>query len=505
VTGVAVGVAFLAGAIAGLPALMLAAPLIGARLMAPGGRRLLIPAMAVLLAVAAGVWRGHTADDSDALAWADRADAVRGRVVDAPARAGRQQRFVVAVEQARIGKRWQAASGRVRALAPEWPAVQLGDRVTLYGAAVPLADETASGRTYLRSLDCDGSLFARILYREERGQGWRRAVAIARQAIDDALARAAPGDTGAFLAGLVTGHDEALAPELRQAFRDTGTSHLTAVSGSNLAMVVTVLVTLGSKAGWRRRLAWQLVTIAGVFGYALLTGFQPPAARAAIVAAGAIFASRCGRRPDPVTLLVLAAALMVAIDPAARALLSFQLSFASALALALVLAASEPTGVAGWAGALTLATMAAEVATLPILLGARIPASPTAVLANALIGPVVELLFPLAILTALTGLVAPVVADALAVPAHLLAAYVFAVVNALAHVRAVPLPVGSSPLRLAVLAGPCAAVIAALGRAGRRWATRTMGQLDALGGDLLLAGAGAALGAAGVVALVMVR
>src|SRR3712207_7452256 len=49
----------------------------------------------------------------------------------------------------------------------------------------------------------------------------------------------------ALLAGLVTGDDAALSPARQESFLETGTTHLTAVSGSNLAILLVIAASLG--------------------------------------------------------------------------------------------------------------------------------------------------------------------------------------------------------------------------------------------------------------------
>ena len=71
----------------------------------------------------------------------------------------------------------------------------------------------------------------------------QRAVADLRTGLGTVLRRSAPGDAGVLLSGLVTGDDDGFSPERKNAFVQTGTTHLTAVSGS---------IWRWSPASWRR-------------------------------------------------------------------------------------------------------------------------------------------------------------------------------------------------------------------------------------------------------------
>lgn len=122
--------------------------------------------------------------------------------------------------------------------------------------------------------------------------------------------------------------------------------------------------------------------------------------RAALIATFAMFATLFGRKPDLVTLTFLVAALEVLWRPSDVDSLSFQLSTVSALAIVLVLGGSRPSGRLGWLRSVAGATIAAELATAPILAAAVGVPSPWSFLANVLIAPVVEIAFQLSLVVA---------------------------------------------------------------------------------------------------------
>jgi len=469
-----------------------------------GRRRLVAPVLAVLVATALGAWRGVPPPDTESLPWADGATAVRGRVVE-HASNGRTQRVRVEVDavRGRGTERWIVGDGCVRVSAPLHPALQLGDETILRGRVEPLADQRPAFQGYLRAQGCGGTMTAGPAVLLERGSGWRVALAAARRKIDEALGRAAPGDVGALLAGLVTGNDAALSPARQDAFERTGTTHLTAVSGSNIAVVLAIFATLGSASGWRRRLVWQVTTVVAVWGYSGIVGFQPPATRAAVVATAAVLASRTGRRPDYVTLVVLAGAVLVAVEPSDLWTLSFRLSFAASLALAAVLPALRPVGAVGWVRAALIASVVAQVATVPTILPTFGTLSVVSVPANLLVGPIVTVLFPLAGLVALSGLVVPALSEALAVPARLGAEGVFVVVDgfAAAPLADIGMPFFGDRVSGFGLSVVGAVVVTVVSREGRRWIGRSA-RLSAAERDRLVIAVLAGL--AGVVLVVAV-
>lgn len=494
-TGIALALAFLAAAALGWPATA-AVACAGVALLAARDRRrgLLAPAIVVVLASIGGALRGAPPPEPVPPSWVDVAEAVRGRVASVPTVTGRFRRYVVRTESVRTGDEWAPATGAVCVTAPAYPEADLGDEVRLGGTTRSVRDEAASTRAFFGLRGCGASLFARWSRLETTGSGWRRWPAVAGRSLGNVIRRAAPGDAGSLLVGLVTGDDAALSSERQEAFMLTGTTHLTAVSGANVALLLTIGVAAGNVAGWRRRLSWQLLTIGLVWVYALITGLGAPVSRAALVATGALLASRVGRRADVVTLVLLAGAVSVAVVPTILWSLSFQLSLAASLALAAVVSSLNPVGVRGWLQAALLATVAAQVATLPILLPISGTASLIATPANVLVGPLVELAFPLAAVGALLGMVWAPAGQIAIFPATLCADAILVVVDTLAKAPLAEQLGTISPGGSVVVWAAVALAVGGLSRDGRSWASRLPREARALSAPARAGWAGAVAG-----------
>ena len=214
------------------------------------------------------------------------------------------------------------------------------------------------------------------------------------------------------------------------------------------------------------------------------------------VASGAVFAIRVGRRADYVTLILVATAVMVAVEPAQLWRLSFQLSLASSVALAVVLSGINPAGLFGWLEVALLAAVAAQLATLPVLLPTFDTLSLVSVPANLLIGPLVGVAFPLAALAGMAAFVWFPLGEALVLPARLAADGVLAVVDTLSSVGGGALTPGAfrSPARWLV-AAVAAAAVTALSRDGRAWAARLPGAVREARPEARLAAAALLAGA----------
>ena len=164
-----------------------------------------------------------------------------------------------------------------------------------------------------------------------------------RQQLRERLQGWLPGHPAqALVIALVMGDDSAVSDADWRAFRHTGTTHLIAISGFNLAIVAGLVF-------WLWRWAWPLwpraalavpaqkaaavaAAVAAAF-YALLAGFEPPVMRALLmllVALAALFLQRTAR---PLQLLALAWGVIVLADPFAVLAPGTWLSFAAVAAI----------------------------------------------------------------------------------------------------------------------------------------------------------------------------
>lgn len=450
-TGIVAGAAALIGVASGwwgaaiIAVLVVVLPVLG-----PNRPRWTICAVAIAAAIL-GAWRAES-DPSPAQIARTSQSVPSGVVVTAPDFTGQRQSFVVTLPD-EPGLAAQGLSARVCVMAGPVPVVRLGDTVQASGKLENLADLPMGLRAAISARGCGASLYATSIRVLDSSPSVLRGLADLRTQLGAALRQASPGDPGVLLSGLVTGDDDGFSTERRNAFIRTGTTHLTAVSGSNLALVAGILATIGSATIGRHRGLWQLATIVGIWAYALISGAQSPSVRAAIVATAAVLAFRVGRRPDYVTLIVLAAGAMVVVEPGQIESLGFRLSVAASLALVLAMTGMMAIDrVSPIAGVLT-ATVAAQLATLPVLLPAFGTISLTSIPANIIAVPLVAIAMPLAALAAIAGLIWPPLGEVIAAPAALAATALIRTIDVLGAPEAY-VSVGVPPL-------PAAAAIAA--------------------------------------------
>ncbi len=235
-----------------------------------------------------------------------------------------------------------------------------------------------------------------------------------------ASATLSPGRAG-LATGLVTGDTGLLPDGDAAAMRATGLTHLTAVSGSNVAMVVAgawlVAGAVGLGARGRRRVA--LVTLAL---FAVLTRADPSVLRASTMAVLALAAGARGRRTRPLQLLAAAVLVLVLLDPLLGRRLGLLLSAAATLGVLVVaprvrerLAAVVVLGRAGRLLDLLAVTIGAQVAVLPVLLVAGDGVSLATLPANLVAVPAAALASVLCTAAAVVALPLPGLAGGLLV------------------------------------------------------------------------------------------
>jgi competence protein ComEC len=359
----------------------------------------------------------RAASDSEPLHIANLAQSTGAiGIVDAlPVAGGSNERTVLRVEQLEYKDgAWLDVSGRVLVYLREGTTVDVGDRVKVTWSASSISSAPPGYAAFLETHAASGSAQVWAVRTIDHGPSWLRDLSGFRRAIARHLHVALPGDTGALAAGIVTGDDSALSEEVESAFQRSGASHITAVSGQNIGLLLAFCAIWMRPTRRSTRVATHLVMISIVWLYALMVGLEAPALRAAIVATLTILGTYAGRRPDPLTLLALTLGGMVLVDPRMAQGAGFWLSASASYALCSVMRVDGGPSMSAFARQTLRSVLAANIATLPILIWIFGEWSPLSPLANLLIGPILTVTFPATYLLALMLLVVPQAAPFLA-------------------------------------------------------------------------------------------
>jgi competence protein ComEC len=147
------------------------------------------------------------------------------------------------------------------------------------------------------------------------------------EARERALATLAPERAG-LLVGMALGDTSLLPSELEGDFRLAGLTHLMAVSGANLAVVLAAGLWLAGAAGAGRRVL-AVVGIVVVVLLVVVTRWEPSVLRAGVMAGLVLLGVATGRGPGGRRALCLAVVLLLLADPGLAGALGFQLSVAA--------------------------------------------------------------------------------------------------------------------------------------------------------------------------------
>jgi competence protein ComEC len=210
------------------------------------------------------------------------------------------------------------------------------------------------------------------------------------------LGQGMPPREAALARGFVLGEDEEVDEATKEDFRRAGLSHLLAVSGQNVTLLGLLAIPLlaALRIPLRERLLWVLALIVV---YVPVAGAGPSIQRAGVMGALGLLATLGGRRGSGFYALALAALVTLAIDPGVAADVGWQLSFAAVLGILLLAAPLRRAilarlGGGHWRRALAdglAATVAATLATAPLIAFHFETLSTTTLVANVLALPAV--------------------------------------------------------------------------------------------------------------------
>jgi competence protein ComEC len=312
-----------------------------------------------------------------------------------------------------VGGLDDGAGLRVDITAPRYPPVRAGDRVEVRGAL--RAPPEGPYGAYLSRTGVAATLVTRSIRSLDAPADADRVVQGIRAGAGDALARALPEPAAGLAAGILIGLRERVDRELAADFTTTGLSHVVAISGWNIALVAGLVAAF--LATWPRRRR-AVATVGAIALYTILAGASASVLRAAVMAGVALLARETGRPGTAARALAWAVVILLAVNPGTVTDAGFQLSAAATAGLlawgtplAARLRASLPW-LPGFIVEGLAVSLAAQAATLPIVLlsfGRLAPLSP---LLNLVVVPLVPLAMATGTLAMVGGVAAGVGAPA---------------------------------------------------------------------------------------------
>ena len=304
---------------------------------------------------------------------------ITGNVSAEPVYRDRSQRLRLTVHSLKLPGEDNAkqVSGDMLTVLPRYPTYFVGEQLTL--VAKLTAPPTLEGFDYASYLSRHG-VYSYVLYpkvldhRASEEGGLLKLISAARQAVRQALREGLPEPQAALVVGVVTGDRTSLPEDLQEAFIVSGTSHILAISGQNISMLVGIVFLVYGGGKERRKMPlWLLGTVIALLAaYTIFTGATPSVIRAAVMSGVLLASQAVGRRFDPISALAVSAALMSLVDPNLLLDVGFLLSFAAMLGLVqvspLLLAGLSKLRVPELLGVPLSASLGAQLTTAPLIL-----------------------------------------------------------------------------------------------------------------------------------------
>ena len=264
-------------------------------------------------------------------------------------------------------------------------------------------------------------------------------------------------DARELVPALVVGDDGGLDPDLADDFRTTGLTHLLAVSGTNLTLVVGFLLVLGRWAGVRGTWLYALGVL-GICGFVLTARAEPSVVRAAAMGAVALIGMGRNGRSRGVRGLGVAVLGLLLVWPRLAVTAGFALSAlatAGILLLAPVWRDALMRWTPRWVAEAVSVPLAAQVACTPVVAAISGQVSLVAVGANLLAAPAVAPATVLGLSGGLLGLLWSPLGVAVAAPAAWSAGWIIAVARWGAGVPTAAVDWGTGPVPLVLLTVLC--------------------------------------------------
>lgn len=239
------------------------------------------------------------------------------------------------------------------------------------------------------------------------------------------LQNALPEPLASFALGLLVGQRNSLPESVANNLSAVGLTHIIAVSGYNL----TIMVRAGRRAfGKRSKFQTLFGSLVLIASFLLITGMSPSIVRAAIISGLSLGAWFYGRNFKPLFLILFTASVTAMWNPLyiwsdIGWYLSFLAFFGILILSPLLRTRFRSRKEKGLIGLILLETLSAQIMTMPLILYIFGTSSYVAIIANILVVPLIPLAMLLSFIAGTAGMMIPTLAGWLAWPARLILTY----------------------------------------------------------------------------------
>ncbi len=349
----------------------------------------------------------ETAREADL--FGDKYITLYGKVTDSPRRNNDTSVMTVRQEAIKRSGKYYKASGYVLVYAPEEITFRAGDRISVIGKYKVPAEASGKGgfnyRTYLKTDDIRATMFVKesnIKFLEHKPD-FETAMFDIRRRMGENISKHITGPAGELVKAVTLGDKNNFTDEMKNNFADCGISHIVAISGMHMSILIAFVMLLCRFFGLNRRLRAG-ISISVIIIYTVILGFIPSALRAAVMGLAVMFATLTNRKEDFITSMALGAFVILLTNPYSLFDAGFILSFSAVIGIKLFaeifgiyLEKIFPKFIAG----ILSVSAAVTLTTLPITAMMFNTVNFTGFIANLVVIPFLEILFAGGMITAL--------------------------------------------------------------------------------------------------------
>jgi competence protein ComEC len=323
--------------------------------------------------------------------------------------------------------------------------IAYADIVTVEGVVQPL-DETT------RYLVRDGavgtiSFPALVTVTTNTQFSLQRSLFDIRERFVNVFGKTLPADSASLASGILLGQESAgFSRELKDAMKRSGTTHLVALSGYNISILVIAIFSALGYILWRRSAA--VVALLIIAAFVVMTGAEASVVRAAVMGSMVIVAEFFSRLYDFKHSMAVAAFVMVALNPLILFYdVGFLLSFVALcgityLGASLAKCASFSNRVIDGVKNLFCETASAQLAVIPILSAFFGQFSLAGLVSNVVILPLVPLLMGVSFVQGCAGMIYGPLANVLALAVAPIAGFMIFVMRFFAQAPSITAALG---------------------------------------------------------------
>lgn len=372
-----------------------------------------------------------------------------GRVVDTPRVQENGEtiyiRYVVEAETFEASRKQKSVSGKVVVQVtqkPERPIAQYGDKVLVRGEFQGLHGYQNPGLIDTVAMLQRQGITAKfkgvkdgVIVKADEKDNFYRVIDRVRNNLRTAMEHVMPKQDAALLFAMLFGGYEGIKPELVAAFTATGIIHILSVSGSHIALLAATMQKIADVL--RLRPAYAAIFVSSsIIGYAVFSGCVPPVIRSAAMGIITFVALALKREKDSGIALAFVGLIMLAVQPQLLYDISFQLSFTATGGLLYLspIIGQFLVRLNRFIAINLSVTIAAQCSVLPFLAWYFNGVSVSALLANLIAVPIIEVMIILGLAGVILGFIFPIVQKLLFVACSMMIGLVYYITSAIAAI-----------------------------------------------------------------------